>query len=292
MDAALARPGHDLARVGLDHDDPSVGQDVGPLRVPQAGRQRLDRLAHPPPPAVDLDRRGRRGRSPRPRTNDLQSIPGTLTPSPRARDTADRGPCASPPHGDRGGMSMRVSPRRATASIAAATLIATLALPAMAQDASPAPAGSPAACRRRELADQRAAQGRQHVHAQAEHPGQARQNSDDDPRTTCRSSTCSRTARTASRSSRRSIGAGFERSIPEAQAIMPQLSGTPIAPASALQDVNQQIAADPGALGGRAQSTACRSSRPAPTPSRTSRTRSWPTASRSSPSASSRTATS
>ena len=35
--------------------------------------------------------------------------------------------------------------------------------------------------------------------------------------------------------------AGFERSIPEAQAIMPQLSGTPIAPASALQDVNLQI---------------------------------------------------
>jgi ribose transport system substrate-binding protein len=36
--------------------------------------------------------------------------------------------------------------------------------------------------------------------------------------------------------------AGFVRSIPEAQAIMPQLSGTPIAPASALQDVNLQVA--------------------------------------------------
>ncbi|CAN5507097.1 hypothetical protein BH24CHL9_BH24CHL9_13860 [soil metagenome] len=35
---------------------------------------------------------------------------------------------------------------------------------------------------------------------------------------------------------------GYERSIPEAQAILPSLSGTPIAPASALQDVNLQIA--------------------------------------------------
>jgi len=35
---------------------------------------------------------------------------------------------------------------------------------------------------------------------------------------------------------------GFERSIPEAQAIMPQFSGTPMAPASALQDPNLQIA--------------------------------------------------
>jgi ribose transport system substrate-binding protein len=35
---------------------------------------------------------------------------------------------------------------------------------------------------------------------------------------------------------------GFERSIPEAQAIMPRLSGTPMAPASAVQDPNLQIA--------------------------------------------------
>lgn len=35
---------------------------------------------------------------------------------------------------------------------------------------------------------------------------------------------------------------GYERSIPEAQAILPQLSGTPIAPASQLQDSNLQIA--------------------------------------------------
>ncbi|MBX3028932.1 MAG: substrate-binding domain-containing protein [Chloroflexi bacterium] len=35
---------------------------------------------------------------------------------------------------------------------------------------------------------------------------------------------------------------GYQRSIPEAQAIMPQLSGTPIAPASQLQDPNLQIA--------------------------------------------------
>lgn len=36
--------------------------------------------------------------------------------------------------------------------------------------------------------------------------------------------------------------AGYERSMPEAQAIMPNLVGTSIAPASPLQDVNQQIA--------------------------------------------------
>lgn len=36
--------------------------------------------------------------------------------------------------------------------------------------------------------------------------------------------------------------AGYQRSIPEAQAIMPTLVGTAIAPASPLQDVNQQIA--------------------------------------------------
>jgi ribose transport system substrate-binding protein len=35
---------------------------------------------------------------------------------------------------------------------------------------------------------------------------------------------------------------GYERSIPEAQAILPNLVGTAIAPASPLQDVNQQIA--------------------------------------------------
>ncbi len=35
---------------------------------------------------------------------------------------------------------------------------------------------------------------------------------------------------------------GYQRSIPEGQAIMPQLSGTPIAPASQLQDPNLQIA--------------------------------------------------
>ncbi|MFN8520454.1 MAG: substrate-binding domain-containing protein [Chloroflexota bacterium] len=36
--------------------------------------------------------------------------------------------------------------------------------------------------------------------------------------------------------------AGYQRSIPAAQAILPQLSGTPIAPASQLQDPNLQIA--------------------------------------------------
>ena len=40
---------------------------------------------------------------------------------------------------------MRVTPRRATAAIASAMLIGTMSLPAMAQDASEAPAGSPAA---------------------------------------------------------------------------------------------------------------------------------------------------
>jgi ABC-type sugar transport system substrate-binding protein len=35
---------------------------------------------------------------------------------------------------------------------------------------------------------------------------------------------------------------GYERSVPEAQAILPNLVGTAIAPASPLQDVNQQIA--------------------------------------------------
>src|SRR3990172_1269743 len=35
---------------------------------------------------------------------------------------------------------------------------------------------------------------------------------------------------------------GFQRSMPEAQAIMPRLSGTPMAPASEIQDPNLQIA--------------------------------------------------
>ena len=36
--------------------------------------------------------------------------------------------------------------------------------------------------------------------------------------------------------------AGYDRSIPEAQKILPTLTGTAIAPASALQDANEQIA--------------------------------------------------
>ena len=46
VDAALARPRDDLAGVGLDHDDPTVGQDVRTLRVTEPTRQGLDGLAH------------------------------------------------------------------------------------------------------------------------------------------------------------------------------------------------------------------------------------------------------
>ena len=45
--------------------------------------------------------------------------------------------------------------------------------------------------------------------------------------------------------------AGFQRSIPEAQAIMPRLSGTPMAPASAAPGPQPPDRPDLGALGGR-----------------------------------------
>ena len=46
VEAALRGPGHDLAGVRLDHDDPAVGQDVRALRVAEAARERIDRSPH------------------------------------------------------------------------------------------------------------------------------------------------------------------------------------------------------------------------------------------------------
>jgi ribose transport system substrate-binding protein len=133
---------------------------------------------------------------------------------------------------------MRVTSRRATVSVAAATLVATLALPAMAQDASPAPAesmapaGSPAAEANWPISGPLAdgstftlAQRIQDKLANGEPINYVfSYGSDSIP--------------LFSPQYRR----GYERSIPEAQAILPSLVGQAIAPASALQDANEQIA--------------------------------------------------
>ena len=110
-------------------------------------------------------------------------------------------------------------------------------------------------------------------------------------RTTYPSSTSSRTARRASRCSRPST-TGYERSIPEAQAIMPQLSrhahraGVP-APGPEPPD-----RPDLGALAGRPHRLPVHPDHRRRTRSPRSSTTSWPTASRCSRWASSPTATS
>ena len=133
---------------------------------------------------------------------------------------------------------MRVSSRRATASVAAATLIATLALPAMAQDASPAPAGSAAPA------------GSPAAEADWPFSGPLK----DGSTFTLKQSTVDKLANGEPINYLFSYGSdsiplfspqyrrGYERSIPVAQEILPNLVPTAIAPASPLQDVNQQIA--------------------------------------------------
>jgi ABC-type sugar transport system substrate-binding protein len=125
---------------------------------------------------------------------------------------------------------MRITTRRATAMVVAATLATALAAPAMAQDAEenwpfsgPLKDGSTFTLKQ-SIVDKLAL------------------NSNDDPADDVPIqyvfSYGSDSIPLFSPQYRR----GYERSIPEAQAILPSLSGTPIAPASALQDVNLQIA--------------------------------------------------
>ena len=122
---------------------------------------------------------------------------------------------------------MRVTPRRATAAIATAMLIGTIALPAMAQDAWPI-TGT--------LKDGSTFTLKQSIQ------DKLALNSDDDPANDVPIQYVFSYGSDSIPLFSPQYRAGYERSIPEAQAIMPQISGTPIAPASALQDVNLQVA--------------------------------------------------
>jgi len=135
---------------------------------------------------------------------------------------------------------MRVTPRRATAAIASAMLIGTIAVPAMAQDASEVPAGSPAASGDAWPTTGTLKDGSTFTLKQSIQDKLAL-NSDDDPANDVPIQYLFSYGSDSIPLFSPQYRAGFERSIPEAQAIMPQLSGTPIAPASALQDVNLQI---------------------------------------------------
>ena len=122
---------------------------------------------------------------------------------------------------------MRFTTRRATALVVAASLAASLAVPAAAQEenwplSGPLKDGSTFTLKQ-SIADKLAL------------------NSDDDPANDVPIQYVFSYGSDSIPLFSPQYRAGFVRSIPEAQAIMPQLSGTPIAPASALQDVNLQI---------------------------------------------------
>jgi ribose transport system substrate-binding protein len=137
-------------------------------------------------------------------------------------------------------MSMRVTPRRATSAIAAVTLIATLAVPAMAQDASEAPAASAAASGDNWPVSGTLKDGSTFTLKQSIQDKLAL-DADDDPANDVPIQYVFSYGSDSIPLFSPQYRAGFVRSIPEGQAILPQLSGTPIAPASALQDVNLQI---------------------------------------------------
>jgi ribose transport system substrate-binding protein len=136
---------------------------------------------------------------------------------------------------------MRVTPRRATAAIASAMLIGTVAVPAMAQDATEAPAASAAASGDAWPITGTLKDGSTFTLKQSIQDKLAL-NSDDDPANDVPIQYVFSYGSDSIPLFSPQYRAGYERSIPEAQTIMPQLSGTPIAPASALQDVNLQVA--------------------------------------------------
>jgi ribose transport system substrate-binding protein len=131
---------------------------------------------------------------------------------------------------------MRVTPRRATASIAAAMLIATLALPAMAQEESPTPAESATTWPiTGPLKDGSTFTLKQSIQ------DKLALNADDDPANDVPINYVFSYGSSAIALFSPQYLAGFERSIPEAQAILPQLVGTAIAPATARQEPLVQI---------------------------------------------------